>query len=50
MICYLDRTFCCGDGCRDKGNCPRWANAMIRDAANKAGMPISLFSDHTALE
>jgi hypothetical protein len=50
MLCYLDRTFCRGDGCRDKGNCPRWANAMIRDAASKHGLPLSLFTDHTELE
>lgn len=46
MICYKDKTFCSFyDECQDRANCFRALTDIIKENAQKIGMPISQFVD-----
>jgi len=45
MMCYLDTTFCEGDGCIKFSECPRALTQDVRERAKACGLFISRFTE-----
>lgn len=43
MICYMDSTFCAGDGCQKFKNCGRALTQDVRERAKAKGLPIAQY-------
>jgi len=50
MMCYRDKTYCDGDGCRKFHECPRAITWEVLKGSERAGIPIARFTEPSALD